>query len=668
LRTNHPFFANYPQGEVAFDFSVELSTFYCDVPWIVQYFVHSTFPAMFCNFISDEYLAIGYRFLEAHIADRLISQLVGVYLLHSFLFRDRLLECFTRLSLSLRDCASEEELLEVFVGSVSSCASHLSSYHIRILRLLSEKSPIAAVSAVCYFLSETVKKWRHAPLLSELRILTRRRLPIAPIVQPSDLQYDFLLLPRLRRLADDASLSGRLLAIHTDDSQASEMPCVHQIVYFEGIEFCLSVLDLDIMIHLFGLLCNPEMNRNQFTPSPSDPSIVMTNAFTIRVRSRHYPTAPTGMPVPTERSHELTLLKLQESKAIHDSLLSISRHIHLLQNVHNSAGNLLILSNRSIAASLVKVHASRKATSDFAARQRMAYSLHIFSTFVKSPLLEYVTGLTAGGFETVHGHLIGREIRNASARGRSLPMCLVDATIDYVNGPKDDFTADFPDNPQRHCKVQGEIEYPLAEAFVNAAGWLGFALAMEKTSWNRISLLGQIESQFGNQSTSVAVLKTQALTSLLRMNTSDGSPFRRRSGSQTNLDLVATAEDVAELKHVLQRFDSALMRSLEDGVEQVGSGNRVFAFLEIEKFMGGVFEWSEIGDGERCQEFLMALFDGRDPMCLRGFLLRLLVLIRDFGDAMRSLGELVSESVTSAFENLRSWFGFVDMKALRGEL
>jgi hypothetical protein len=65
--------------------------------------------------------------------------------------------------------------------------------------------------------------------------------------------------------------------------------------------------------------------------------------------------------------------------------------------------------------------------------------------------------------------------------------------------------------------------------------------------------------------------------------------------------------------------------------------------------------------------FLALLFDGQEPVHLRGFLFRLLVLVRDLADGMKSLGELVCQKVGQAFENLRMWFGFVEMKMLRSE-
>jgi hypothetical protein len=147
-----PFFAAYPSGESSVDLAAVITTAYPNVPWIVQYFIHSTFPAMFCNFISAEYLAVGFRFLETHIRDRLIPQLVGVYLLHAFLFRDRLLECFFRLAILRPENLPESQLFELFVEAVENCVQYLSEYHVRILKILASKSEKAAIGAVSYFI------------------------------------------------------------------------------------------------------------------------------------------------------------------------------------------------------------------------------------------------------------------------------------------------------------------------------------------------------------------------------------------------------------------------------------------------------------------------------------------------------------------------------------
>jgi hypothetical protein len=77
-----------------YNLSGKIQKVYPGLDWIVPYFVFSTFPTIFGHFISDEYVHAGLRFIEAHVLDPLAPHLVGIFLLHCFLFRDRLMQIF----------------------------------------------------------------------------------------------------------------------------------------------------------------------------------------------------------------------------------------------------------------------------------------------------------------------------------------------------------------------------------------------------------------------------------------------------------------------------------------------------------------------------------------------------------------------------------------------
>jgi hypothetical protein len=67
---------------------------YTGVPWTVDHFVISMFPAIFGQFASEESMAAAARFLLTYIMDLLIDRFVRSYLLNCFLFRARLGEAF----------------------------------------------------------------------------------------------------------------------------------------------------------------------------------------------------------------------------------------------------------------------------------------------------------------------------------------------------------------------------------------------------------------------------------------------------------------------------------------------------------------------------------------------------------------------------------------------
>jgi hypothetical protein len=83
----------WPPTAASYSLTAEIAKVY-DTPWIVQYFIISTFPAFFGHFFTDEYLFAGFNFIQSHIGDDLAGQLVGTFLFHAVLFRDRLFQAF----------------------------------------------------------------------------------------------------------------------------------------------------------------------------------------------------------------------------------------------------------------------------------------------------------------------------------------------------------------------------------------------------------------------------------------------------------------------------------------------------------------------------------------------------------------------------------------------
>jgi hypothetical protein len=110
------------------------------------------------------------------------------------------------------------------------------------------------------------------------------------------------------------------------------------------------------------------------------------------------------------------------------------------------------------------------------------------------------------------------------------------------------------------------------------------------------------------------------------------------------------------------------MRVLEGEEEQIGAGNRKFAFLEVERSRCELFDSAGINSPAQGYVFLTTLLDERDPVYLRGFLLRLILLLRELAKQMKSLGDVVYDGIAHPFDDLRVWFGFAELKALLSEL
>jgi hypothetical protein len=99
----------------------------CGAPWIVQYFVLSTFPAFFGHFFTDEYLMAGFNFIQSHINDDLAADLVGTFLFHAVLFRDRLFQAFWDRLSACQDPPDVAALARLLLASIRAAAAYLSA-------------------------------------------------------------------------------------------------------------------------------------------------------------------------------------------------------------------------------------------------------------------------------------------------------------------------------------------------------------------------------------------------------------------------------------------------------------------------------------------------------------------------------------------------------------
>lgn len=90
------------------DLTTRLLAISRESPWVVDYFVISTFPAIFDGFTCEDFNDLATDFLINHIDDPLTPRLVGSYLLHFFVFRERLMERFL---VSLNPAISSSPLL-----------------------------------------------------------------------------------------------------------------------------------------------------------------------------------------------------------------------------------------------------------------------------------------------------------------------------------------------------------------------------------------------------------------------------------------------------------------------------------------------------------------------------------------------------------------------------
>jgi hypothetical protein len=169
---------NWTDQKANYDLSNEISKVYPGIHWIIPHFAISSFPAIFGHFVSDEYLTGGLAFIKSHISDPLAPQLIGIFLLHCFLFRDRLCHIFYQRLTELVTVQSNEQifssvsLLAVFVDAFEFCIPYFSAAHIQAVRSLRNVNEQGGIDAVFpYFLLETVQLWRFSPLYTTTKMI-----------------------------------------------------------------------------------------------------------------------------------------------------------------------------------------------------------------------------------------------------------------------------------------------------------------------------------------------------------------------------------------------------------------------------------------------------------------------------------------------------------------
>jgi hypothetical protein len=274
-----------------------LAKLYPNVPWIVPYFVRSSFPAFFGHFTSEEYLLAGQKFVESHIKDRLAPQLVGTYLMHCFLFQDRLLEAlFSRVARSETEIAPDD-LPSVFFDAFAACTSYFSASHCHVVALLRREDERLAIAAVFdHFLYEVVRLWSLSPIFVQMDF------DVSGLHAPDE----FVFLERLK-----ATAAKRECVL-------TRMPQTRSVQFYGGVKFCLSAVDA-ALTHRFVALATP---RKTFNRRTADVATAISDAFQLRTRYTHFPPSTVSAPPLADNSSELALKKLEEHKAFHDFLFT----------------------------------------------------------------------------------------------------------------------------------------------------------------------------------------------------------------------------------------------------------------------------------------------------------------------------------------------------------
>jgi hypothetical protein len=640
-----------------YDLATEIAKVYPRVPWITDYFVISTFPATFGHFLSEEYLQYGLSFIQSHLNDPLAPRLIGTYLMHSFLFRDRLMLSFFQLI--VRNEGTEMSIVEVFVEAVRSSIRYLTEFHLEAIRILRGENQARAIEAVfTYFLIPTIEIWAFSPLYRTTNLIQKKG---GPATNYQTIVYDFVLREEVVKLRDDEARASQFLDLFVDDL-FMEMPKISAIVVYGGVKFPMTVVDITIIQHLSDL----HRSLSGSVPRTRDPQgnveTALADAMIIRTNFSHYLPSSINEPVATETSPHLTRKRLQEHKAMHDFLFRIAGGLKQFHTNIAAVKNVSNLYYRVLAHRLFLADGCSTQPAQYASFQRMKYAAHIFNQFASPAFREYVKTQRRGESGELHERDLLRRINQGIKNGQSVAQSIVSGTVDCINEWKARYNAAHPSSPQGLCQEMKE-DLPHCQFFVDAADRVTFSLVMNQLSNCPYPILGRSrESPKANR---------EALTANLA-HASETSPFITCTKDQVARDsaVKASLDTDVDVSFLLMKAEDAAEAAFDAEDHRFGIGDWAVFFLEVELLLRSIFKSDRaiqaIRQNPGWERLLMcALFDGKEPIFLRGWLFQILMLVKllremksPFLDDLEEIGNPINDAVVAAFANLRQWFGF----------
>jgi hypothetical protein len=642
-------------SEGRYDLSTELSKIYPGLSWIAHYFVMSTFPSTFGHFLSAEYLEYGLRFLQSHIHDPLAPRLVGTYLLHCFIFRDRLMQSFFQLSSSSGEC----DVMELFLKAFAFCISYFSEFHVGAVKTLRRVSESAAVEAVInHFLIPTVRLWSFHPLFATTNLIQKRQ---GRATNYRSIEYSTFLLDALLQVRNDPARTATLLDLFVDDISI-ETPKISAVILYGGVKFPLTVVDVTIIQQLYELL-------KSITPNPPRPREVHgnvetahTDAFKFRANFCHYLPATVSEPAPTETSPHLTRRKLQEHKAMHDFLYGIAGGLNHFDSIAVAERAINALSYRALARSIFLADGCTTQPAQFASFQRARYSMQLFSQFAVGVFRDYVQRQTPGDFNDFHQRRLITRINAAIVGGTAPATAIVCGTLDYVNEWKERYNADNPTAQQGTCQMMKD-DLPFCSYFADAVDQLTLAFVMNRLSDCPNPIVAKSPKA---RATPVEMLRSNlAATSL-------PTPFSRYdvASLEDDLEITTVLELREEVKFLLPRAEESARMTFEAGDHAYGIGDWITFFIELEALMRPLM-LSEIAVAASFDnpdwplKLMTAIFRGKDPIHLRGWLFQARMVVTclkavksSMLDDLDTIRHPITDEIIEAFGNLWKWFGF----------
>jgi hypothetical protein len=368
---------------------------------------------MFGHFSSAEYVVSASYFLISYIEDDLIHELVGSYLFHCFLFRDRLLEIFLKKLTTATD-RSPTSLVPLFIESVSDCAPYFAFTHLQVVQLLRQRSVRLAVAAV----------------------LTHLLLPIVDLwhFSPAAVAIGDSLSAALAALGASDPLALRLLDAF-QPGPTTEMPEIGRIIIDSGVRFALTRVDTVLMSNIltsFGSADRsslPKLRLESVASALSDAFVIKT-AFVHSPKSLvKLPAAPFSFGQNEDRREARVFVR-----TLHASVFELAGGLRQFHAITDACGRALALVTAQWATF------DSGAPAPFAEAQRVEYAAAVTDSWLVGKVREFAMP----GREADLRVRIARLIAAGSAPAKAV----LAAVAENVNGCKERYNKVYTDNVQ----------------------------------------------------------------------------------------------------------------------------------------------------------------------------------------------------------------------------
>ena len=608
----------------------EIEAVFPDVPWMTKYFTACAFPALFGHFVAREYVKAGCMFIRSCIRDDLAPRLLGCYLAHCFVFRDRLMDTFMQMYFSDKKDGDD---LEILVQSVEFCACYLSRDHVDIVREMREVSEAQACEAVCrYFLAKAVKLWAYDGMM---KISGYEK---------------YELVDRVKRLkAEDEAVRRIFDAFNAD--VVTECPEVRNLVYYGGVNFAISEVDL-VLLHMLVNCRKRAEGKKIIAQARGNPATAAQDIFTIRQKFSVYPENSDKLPAPTETSQGVTKKKLLEMRERHKALFRYSGDLKQFLLAIDAQKRTLPLVNARLAEALEQVGNP----CDFVFDHYVSYALTTFMHCLPSSVRLFMQKEVKGNPDMVHGNQLRARILDEIRENDDPVSAVLTATGLYMDKWKlafNDSAAQPVDARKTNLKKANELR--CCEFYMRELSDVGYALMLRTLSHAKSEFLVDCQDEL-----------LKKLENLVNANS-----LEKNISDVHSIDFETNGEFGSDVISMLNAMNDRAKQIFESNPANTSEGDWISGFLELEALLKTPMDVSFVYvDPPMKVRMLLSLILG-NSLFIRGMLLKCALDVRQLAESehvalekLRLIQNPFKLDVYPRFMNLLQWFGFKNISEL----